>query len=275
MDDRLPFWTLRHRVQAWNLIFSFARCVNEERPRTRRINRPATLSPFVTQAFLYVSSFYARRDPMRPPPEGMDLFVITLAATFFTAKSSDVLHHLEIAIRLLFRAVKSMTAPDVNLLGSSSQKFPDDNIDTESLQYHRFLDIAKRAELYFLTFIDWEFIVVEPFMPFYEWLIKMDPGDQNREQFQAMRQVAVHVLCVLMVAPEQGVLDEYQCEVLAGAALTVALTRRPFGGFTADNWADSVHAEFDREAAQALADKVGHWEELLLETGMFKEEDLD
>ena len=272
--DRLPFWTLRHRVQAWNLIMSFAKTVNKER---KRWHGKATLSPFVTQAYLYVASFYARRDASRPPD--YDLFMITLVATFFTAKSEDVVRDLELAIELFVRAAKDMVAPDTELLGENSQMFPD-GIDKDMFEYHAFLPNSRRAELYFLHFIDWKFITVEPFMPLIKWILDMDEcarqtvegydkeGNGKRDMYREVRREAVHAACVFIVVPDQDAPDEARSEAIAGAAITAALKRHPFDRFTADGWAQELNASFDVDAANELVERLDEWEKMLIETGM-------
>ena len=273
-QDRLPFWTLRHRVQAWNLIMSFAKTVNQERQRR---HGKATLSPFVTQAYLYVASFYAHREASRRPD--YDLFMISLVASFFTAKSEDVVGDLELMIELFFRAVKDMVAPNTELLGEDSQMFPD-GIDKDSYEYNTFLPRSKRAELYFLHFIDWKFITVEPFMPLIKWIIDLDDcakqtvedynkeGSGKRNQYREVRREAVHATCVFMVVPDQDAPDEARSEVIAGAAMTVALKRCPFDRFTAEGWAEELHASFDVDAANELVARIDEWEKMLVETGM-------
>jgi hypothetical protein len=261
-ESRSPHWTLRHRIEAWNLIYS----VSQHLRRDQRQN--ATLSPFATTAFLYLTKFYTSRDPggrfIVPDPE-MDLFLMVLSAVFVTLKAEGISHDpkMDDTIWLLFAAVDRFSEASKSVLGRSStavalpksgERRPDD------LNYHRFRADMKRAELYLLTGIEWAFITEYPFVPFNELLgrIRKRLREDQLDGFREMRAIAVHYMIVIIVALD----EEVPHLVMSAAAITRALRAVPVRELAMDdaNWGDIVKkkrdVEIDWEAVAVLTAKI-------------------
>jgi hypothetical protein len=258
-EDQSPHWTLRHRVEAWNLIYSVAQHLRREQRQN------PTLSPFATTAFQYLAKFYTSRDPsgrfIDPDPE-MDLFLMVLSAVFVTLKAEGISHDpkMDDTIWLLFAAVDRFSEASKLILGRSStavalpksgERRPDD------LNYHRFRADMKRAELYFLTGIEWAFITEYPFVLFNELLgrIRKRLREDQLDGFREMRAIAVHYMIVIIVVLDQDVPHL----TMSGAAITRALRAVPVRelGMNEANWGYIVKkkrdVDIDWEAVAALA----------------------
>jgi hypothetical protein len=247
-------WSLRHRIEAWNLIYEVA-LYFQRRTKTDQFS----LSPFMTTSFLHLSRFYLARqffDSSSSRFSGRDLFTMTLSAVWVTVKAESIKHcQIEELIKGFVSVASGFSRDRKEILGPSSSELDANKVATlgsNYLDYQRFLGHVRKAELDFLNGINWEFVREYPFGPMNEWLRPMrDREDLAR--FRKMRSVAVHNLVLLIVGLD-GRLPPF--EVLAGAALSNAFGKVPMVKYTAEQWADKIGARFDRAAAAEYMEMI-------------------
>jgi hypothetical protein len=252
-------WTLAHRVEAWNLIFAVA---HDMFNKVRGVN----FSPFVTTAFQYLSAFYNTLDPETEEPirSDKDLFLITIAATFVTAKAENLTVNLDPMIEFFVAAVHPFTNESKAILGPSSRKLTPGQ-SSDDWDFAEFHGAVHAAEGYFLSIIQWRFIADYPFSYLNYWMREIRerlPKPQTDEvlgPFRKMRAATIHVLSVFLVALEDGPVDN---ETLAAASLTAGLRVVHLKGFPADRWHEALGANLG-DNVYPLADRVQELERTL------------
>ena len=91
-----PYFTLEHRVLAWNLLYDFAKSIN-------KIDGFG-LSPFLTTAFTYLLRFFNNKDILvkgKKEPE-KDLFTLVVVSELVTSKQFFFIYKLDDFIRINF-----------------------------------------------------------------------------------------------------------------------------------------------------------------------------
>lgn len=252
MNDDLPYFTLEHRVVAWNLLYDFAKKVNGD---------GFGLSPFLTTAFTYLVRFYNNEKIITKGKDrpDKDLFTLVVVSEVVSSKQFIYTFKLDQFIRYNFDIINNYTIQQRNVLGNSTILAQGD-----IMSFQQFKSDILAAELYFLTYIGWNLLSCSdfPFIYFQHWcqIIRSEAKKkaEELEQFRKMRGKAIHIMIVLMV-----VLNDPRIEpdVLAAASIHGALNYVPLESYSAspDNnsfWAKLVEADVDVEKFISLSQSI-------------------
>lgn len=249
-----PYFTLEHRVLAWNLLYDFAKSIN-------KIDGFG-LSPFLTTAFTYLLRFFNNKDILvkgKKEPE-KDLFTLVVVSELVTSKQFIFIYKLDDFIRINFDIVEKYTQDQQRILGESTLFAGGDE-----LRVQQFKSEILRAELYFLTYIGWNLLSCEdfPFVYFQQWgqIMRKESVKQSEKEldnFRKMRGRAIHFMISLMVVLNN---PQIRPDVLAAASIQGALSYIPLSSYSTlpeneNFWATLVKADVDTDSFISLSNSI-------------------
>lgn len=253
MNKEPPFFTLEHRVIAWNLLYDFA----------RRVNKMGGfgLSPFLTTAYTYLLRFFNNPKIIAKGENKPDKDLFTLVVVSEIVSSKQFMQsNIDQFIRINFEIIDQYTPEQREILGESTRFSQGDE-----LSFQEFKSGVLTAELYLLTYIDWNLLSCSdfPFIYFQHWgqIIAQEAkrkSEAQLDQFRRMRGKAIHIMITLMVALNEPFLKP---DVLAAASIQGALTYVPLESYSTavDNeifWAKLVKADVDVGEFIALSKNI-------------------
>lgn len=241
MNQELPYFTLEHRVVAWNLLYDFARKVN-------KIDGFG-LSPFLTTAYTYLLRFFNNEKIIvegKNKPD-KDLFTLVVVSEVVSSKQFIFIFKLDQFIRINFDIINGYTQEQKRILGESTILSQGDE-----MSFQQFKSEVLTAELYFLTYIDWKLLSCSdfPFIYFQHWgqIIRTAAkrkSEAELEKFRKMRGKAIHIMITLMVVLNN---PHFKPDVLAAASIHGALSCIPLESYSISPddenfWAKLVEAD--------------------------------
>ena len=155
-QEELPYFTLEHRILAWNLLYDFAKSV-----KNKNIDGFG-LSPFLTTAFTYLFRFFNNKDILisvngKQQPD-KDLFTMIVVAQIVSSKQFVMKFKLRDFIQINFEIVKKYPPDQQKLLGESALF-----AYGEDYEFEQFKSEVLQGELYLLTYIGWNLLSYDEF----------------------------------------------------------------------------------------------------------------